>query len=87
MYSDGKNKAYSGQGNFVGNFVAFAVFFVLFCGSLYALSFWTLENAWVPGIVCLVLAGLAFGIPQAILGRSDSLETARAEAAAVARTK
>jgi hypothetical protein len=87
VYSDGKNKAYSGQGKFVGNFVAFAVFFILFLGAIYALSFWTLENAWIPGIVCLALAGLAFGIPQTILGRSDSLETARAEAAAVVRTK
>ena len=72
MYSNGKNKAYSGQGNFVGNFVAFLVLFALLVGSFFVLSMWTLENAWVPGLLCLILAGLAFAIPQHILGRSRS---------------
>ena len=83
MYSDGQNKAYSGQGNFVGNFVAFAAMFILFVGSIYVLSFWTLENAWWPGIACLVLAALAFLIPQHVLGRSNSHETERSAAVAV----
>ena len=72
MYSNGKNKAYSGQGNFVGNFVAFLVLFALLVGSFFVLSMWTLENAWVPGLLCLILAGLAFAIPQHVLGRSRS---------------
>ena len=92
MYSDGKNKAYSGQGNFVGNFVAFAVMFILFVAALYSLSFWTFENAWLPGIACLVLAALAFIIPQHILGRSDSHEelipkAARAKAGAASEAR
>ncbi|MEE1619978.1 hypothetical protein ACQ3I4_01100 [Zafaria sp. Z1313] len=72
MYSDGKNKAYSGQGNFVGNFIAFLAMFLVFIGALFVLSFWTLETAWWPGLVCLGLAGLAFAVPQHVLGRSDS---------------
>lgn len=71
MYSDGKNKAYSGQGNLGSNLAAFVVMFVLFIGSLYSLSFFTLENAWLPGLACLVLATAAFLIPQGIMGRSD----------------
>jgi len=72
VYSNGKNKAYSGQGNFVGNFIAFLVMFAIFVGAVFSLSLWTLENAWVPGILCLVLAALAFAIPQHVLGRSKS---------------
>ncbi|WP_309080382.1 hypothetical protein [Zhihengliuella sp.] len=71
MYSNGKNKAYSGQGQLASNLVIFAVMLVLFFGGLYALSFWTLENAWLPGLACLTLCALAFVIPQHLLGRSD----------------
>ncbi|GHD09875.1 hypothetical protein GCM10008096_22970 [Zhihengliuella salsuginis] len=71
MYSDSKNKAYSGQGNLGSSLAAFAVMFVLFLGSLYSLSFWTLENGWLPGLACLVLATAAFLIPQGIMGRSE----------------
>lgn len=85
MYSDGKSKAFSGQGNFAGNFLAFAVFFILFVGALYALSFWTLENAWLPGLACFALAFAAFGIPQHILGRADSHQSDRHAAAEVVR--
>ena len=72
MYSsDGKNLAHSGQGRFVGNLIATIVFFAIFAGAIYALSFWTLENAWIPGITCFVLFVLAFAIPQHIMGLSD----------------
>ncbi|MGP9836524.1 hypothetical protein [Arthrobacter sp. 179] len=85
MYSEGKSKAYSGQGNFAGNFLAFAVFFILFLGALYSLTFWTLENAWLPGLACFGLAFLAFGIPQHLLGRSDSHQADRVVAAEVVK--
>jgi hypothetical protein len=49
----------------------FLVMIVLFLGAIYSLSFLTLENPW-PMAVCLGLFGLAFWIPQTILGRSDS---------------
>ncbi|MFL4473483.1 hypothetical protein ACIPVK_05745 [Paeniglutamicibacter sp. MACA_103] len=71
MYSNGKNVAHSGQGRLAGNVIAFVVFFVLFVGAIYSLSYWSLDNAWIPGIACFVLAILAFGIPQHILGMSD----------------
>ncbi|ASN40184.1 MULTISPECIES: hypothetical protein [Paeniglutamicibacter] len=71
MYSNGKNVAHSGQGHLTGNIVALVVFMVLFIGAIYSLSYWTLENAWLPGISCFVLLILSFGIPQHILGMSD----------------
>lgn len=71
MYSNGKNVAHSGQGRLAGNVVALVVFLVLFSGAIYVLSYWSLDNAWLPGVACLVLAMLAFGIPQHILGMSD----------------
>lgn len=71
MYSNGKNVAHSGQGRFVGNFIATLVFLAMFCGAIYALSFFTLDNAWIPGLSCLALTVLAFAIPQHILGISD----------------
>ncbi|PQZ91115.1 hypothetical protein CQ018_14220 [Arthrobacter sp. MYb227] len=71
MYSNGKNLAHSGQGRFVGNLIATIVFLAIFCGAIYSLSFWTLENAWIPGISCFVLFVLAFAIPQHIMGISD----------------
>lgn len=45
MYSNGKNVAHSGQGRFVGNFIATIVFLAIFCGAIFALSFWSLDNA------------------------------------------
>ena len=49
----------------------FVVMIALFLGSVYSLSFLTLDNPW-PMAVCLGLFALAFWIPQSILGRSDS---------------
>lgn len=72
MYSQGKNKAYSGQGNFAGNFLTFIVCFVIFVAALFMTTFWHLGQAWIPAIALLALACIAFAIPQHILGRSDS---------------
>ncbi len=71
MYSNGKNVAHSGQGRFVGNFIATIVFLAIFCGAIFALSFWSLDNAWIPGIACFVLFVAAFAVPMHILGISD----------------
>ena len=54
-----------------GSIVLFVVIMALFLGSIYSLSFLSLENPW-PMAVCLGLFALAFWIPQTILGRSDS---------------
>lgn len=74
MIENGKVKSHSGEGSFWGNVIAFAVCFLLFLGCLYALGFWTLESAWVPGLIFMVLAVLAFLIPQQVIGRSDTVE-------------
>ena len=51
--------------------VIFVIMMALFLGSIYSLSFLTLDNPW-PMAVCLGLFALAFWIPQTIFGRSDS---------------
>ena len=73
MIQNGKVKSHSGEGAFWGNVIAFAVCYLLFVGCLYALGFWTLESAGIPGLIFMVLAVLAFAIPQNIIGRSDTL--------------
>ncbi len=72
MYSNGKNTAHSGEGRLVGNIVAFVIFFAAFCGSLYALSFWTFENAWIPTLACFALVLIAFAVPMHLLRRGES---------------
>ncbi|WP_313813259.1 hypothetical protein [Glutamicibacter sp.] len=82
MYSNGKNTSHSGEGRLVGNILTFVIFFVAFCGALYSLSFWSLENAWLPTIVCFVLVLFAFAVPMTFLRRGESAEeisTAAAE--------
>ncbi|MDO5492838.1 MAG: hypothetical protein Q4F53_04415 [Nesterenkonia sp.] len=74
MISNGKVKAYSGQGNFLGNFIAFLLVFGALLGSMVAIAFWTLENAWWPGLAFLVLYTLSFLIAKEFMGRSDTLE-------------
>ncbi|MFJ2618836.1 hypothetical protein [Glutamicibacter sp. NPDC087344] len=74
MYSNGKNTAHSGEGRLVGNLVAFVIFFVAFVGALYSLSFWTLENAWLPTIVCFALILVAFAVPMHLMTRSTKAE-------------
>jgi hypothetical protein len=59
------------ENSLVTSIVLFVVMMALFLGSIYSLSFLTLENPW-PMAVCLGLFALAFWIPQTILGRSDS---------------
>ena len=59
------------ENSLVTSVFLFVVMMALFLGSIYSLSFLTLENPW-PMAVCLGLFALAFWIPQTILGRSDS---------------
>ncbi|MDI3329121.1 MAG: hypothetical protein QJR09_00095 [Micrococcus sp.] len=74
MIVNGKPKSYSGQGNFWGNILVWAVCFVLFLGCLYAMGWWEFETVWVPGVIAMVLAVLTFIIPQGILGRGDTVD-------------
>lgn len=59
------------ENNLVTSIGLFVVMMALFLGSVYSLSFLTLDNP-LPMAVCLGLFFLAYWIPQTILGRSDS---------------
>lgn len=74
MISNGKVKAYSGQGNFVGNFAGFLIVFLMLVGSIVALNFWDLDQVWIPGLFFIGLYGGAFFVAKEVIGRSDSLE-------------
>lgn len=74
MISNGKVKAYSGQGNLVGNLAAFLVVFLMLVGSIVALSFWDLDQVWIPGLIFIVLYCGSFYAAKEIIGRSDSLD-------------
>ncbi|NDK30944.1 hypothetical protein [Nesterenkonia haasae] len=71
----GQVKAYSGQGHFLGNLVAFLFVFGLLLGSMVALNFWDLDAAWWPGLAFLALYTGAFLIAKEVIGVSDTLET------------
>lgn len=74
MIRNGKPIDHSNVGGLWGSLVAFIVSFALFVGVLYATGFWSLEVVWIPGLAVLVLAILAFAIPQHVLGRGDSVD-------------
>lgn len=59
------------ENSLVTSIVLFVAMMALFLGSIYSLSFLTLDNPW-PMAVCLGLFFLAYWIPQTITGRSDS---------------
>jgi len=72
VYSNDKNVAHSGEGRLVGNIISFVIFFVMFAGGIYSLSFWRLDNAWIPSILCFGLVFLAFAVPMHLMGRGDT---------------
>ena len=84
MIRNGKAIDHSNVGGVWGSLIAFLVAYVAFLGCLYAMGFWTLENAWVPGLIALALAMVTFMIPQVFLGRSDTVDTAAIHARPVA---
>lgn len=69
------NTGYKSENNLIQSVVLFVIFFAMFLGGLFALSFWSLESfahAFVPGTIALVLCSLAFIIPMTWIGRSNS---------------
>ncbi|WP_300343863.1 hypothetical protein [Nesterenkonia sp.] len=70
----GQVKAYSGQGHFLGNLVAFLFVFGLLLGAVIALNFWDLDQVWLPGALFLGLYTAAFLVAKEVVGRSDTLE-------------
>ena len=80
MIENGRVKNHSGEGAFWGNLIAWAVCFIVFVACLYAMSFWSLESVWIPGVIAMVLAVVALIIPKQILGRGDSVDEERIHA-------
>lgn len=67
----GRQPAHAGEGHLGENILVFTIMFVMFLVGVWAISFSNGDNVW-PFAVCIVLAFLAFFIPQGILGRSDT---------------
>lgn len=69
------NGSYRGENSLVQSIVLFVIFFALFLGGIFALSFFSLqspEHAFIPGGIALLLVFLSFVIPLTWLGRSNS---------------
>ena len=63
--------SHAGEGHLVENLVVFAVVFGAFLLGIYLLNWLTFDAVW-PMAAIVVIAFLAFFIPQGILGRSDT---------------
>lgn len=69
------NERYQGENSLAQSIILFVIFFGLFLGGIFALSFWSLESfahAFVPGALGLGLCFLALVIPMTWIGRSNS---------------
>lgn len=71
MQRPNSHATHSGEGHLVSNLVIFTILMVLFLGALYAFSFWSLDNAFVPGIIGMTLFALAFWLPKQVLGQME----------------
>jgi hypothetical protein len=69
--SAGSPPEHAGKGHLVENIIVFAVIFGAFVAGMYMLNWFSRDNMW-PMLGMVVIAFLAFYIPQGILGRSDS---------------
>lgn len=70
----GQVRAYSGQGHFLGNLVAFLFVFGLLLGSMVALVSWDLDAVWLPGLIFIVLYTAAFLVAKEVIGYSNSMD-------------
>ncbi|WP_082046426.1 hypothetical protein [Arthrobacter sp. L77] len=66
-----KQPSHAGEGHLVENVVVFVLIFGAFLLGIYLLNWLTLDTVW-PMAAIVVIAFLAFFIPQGILGRSDT---------------
>ncbi|MGO4384971.1 hypothetical protein [Specibacter sp. RAF43] len=69
------NGSYRRENNLAQSVVLFVIFFGLFIGGIFAMSYWSLESfahAFVPGGIAFGLVFLALVIPMTWIGRSDS---------------
>ncbi|MDJ0356094.1 hypothetical protein [Paenarthrobacter sp. PH39-S1] len=65
------NRAQERENSLVQSVILFAIFFVLFLGGIFAMSFLSLENA-LPMAIALGLCFVALVIPLTWLNKSDS---------------
>ncbi|MHA7287375.1 hypothetical protein ACX80I_13940 [Arthrobacter sp. MDT3-44] len=66
-----RSPAHAGKGHLVENILVFVIMFGMFLVGMYLLTWLSLDNVW-PMAALVVLAFLAFFIPQGILGRADT---------------
>lgn|GEM_PF-4607913 len=69
------NGSYRRENNLAQSVIMFVIFFGLFVGGIFAMSFWSLEtpeHAFIPGIIAFACVFLALAIPMTWIGRSDS---------------
>lgn len=71
MQRPNSHATHSGEGHLVSNLVIFGLMMACFLGSLYAFSFWSLDNVFIPGIFGIGLFALAFWIPKGLLGAME----------------
>lgn len=69
--TDERQPSHAGENHLVSNILVFAVLFGMFLLGIYLLNFFT-PDTWWPMAAIVVLAFLAFFIPQGILGRADT---------------
>ena len=66
------NSSYRRENNLAQTVIMFVIFLAMFLGGIYAMSYWSLENAFVPGITAFALIFLSLVIPMTWIGRSNS---------------
>lgn len=69
------NGSYRSENNLVQSIILFVIFFGLFLGGIFALSFWSLESpghAFIPGGIAFLCVFLSLAIPMTWIGRSNS---------------
>ncbi len=62
---------HAGKGHLVENIIVFVIMFGMFVLGVYLLSWFRPDNIWPMGAI-VVLAFIAFFIPQGIIGRADT---------------
>lgn len=71
MQRPNSHATHSGEGHLVSNLVIFILLMAGFLGTLYAFSFWSLDNAFIPGIIGMGLFFLTWWVPQQVMGSME----------------
>lgn len=71
MQRPNSHATHSGEGHLVSNLIIFIILMACFLGAMYAFSFWSLDNAFIPGIIGMALFALSYFIPKQIMGNME----------------